>query len=131
MRVAITAAANEARLLGLLAFLDLGPDTARLWVYGGDAPATPYGAPSSSMLVEIRLARPAGEVADGVLTLTQLEDGLITATGLATWARLVTASGVTVLDLDCSDAEGDGAVKLATTQLYLGGAARLAAATLA
>ena len=93
-------------------------------------PATPATLPSSVMLVEIKLTKPAGTVAAGLLTLTQQEDGLITATGIATWARLVNGNDVTALDLDCTGTDGTGDVKLASTNLYLGGDARLVSAIL-
>ena len=66
----------------------------------------------------------------GLLTLTQQEDGLIAATGIATWARLVNGNEVTALDLDCSGTDGTGDVKLASTNLYLGGDARMVSAIL-
>lgn len=130
MTVAITVEHNEARLAGTLAFLDEGPQPARLRVYGGVRPASPADVPSSAMLVEIALTKPAGTILDGLLTLTQQEDGLITATGVATWARLVNGNDVTALDLDCSGTDGDGDVRLATTTLYLGGDARMVSAIL-
>ena len=130
MTVAITIEHNEARLAGTLAFLDAGPEAARLRIYGETRPATPAHAPASALLVEIRLTRPAGVISDGLLTLTQQEDGLIAATGIATWARLVNGNDVTALDLDCSGADGDGDVKLASTALYLGGDARMVSAIL-
>lgn len=130
MTVAISDEHNEARLAGTLAFLDAGPLPARLRIYGGTRPATPATTPTSAMLVEIRLTEPAGTIAGGLLTLTQQEDGLITATGIATWARLVNGHDVTAMDLDCSGSEGEGDVKLAATQLYLGGDARLVSAIL-
>ena len=82
------------------------------------------------MLVEIRLTKPAGTISNGLLTLTQQEDGLITASGIATWARLVNGEDVTALDLDCSGTDGSGDVKLASTTLYLGGDARMVSAIL-
>ena len=112
MTVAITVEHNEARLAGTLAFLDAGTNPARLRIYGGTRPATPATTPSSAMLVEIRLTKPAGTIAGGLLTLTQQEDGLITATGIATWARLVNGNEVNALDLDCSGTDGSGDVKL-------------------
>lgn len=130
MTVAITVEHNEARLAGTLAFLDEGPQPARLRVYGGVRPASPADVPASAMLVEIALTKPSGTILDGLLTLTQQEDGLITATGVATWARLVNGNDVTALDLDCSGTDGDGDVKLATTTLYLGGDARMVCAIL-
>lgn len=130
MTVAITVEHNEARLAGTLVFLDAGPEPARLRIYGGTRPPTPATVPSSEMLVEIRLTKPAGTISGGLLTLTQQEDGLITATGVATWARLVNGNDVTALDLDCSGTDGDGDVKLTSTNLYLGGDARMVSAIL-
>ena len=130
MTIAITLAHNEARLAGTLAFLDTGPQPARLRIYGGVRPPGPDDVPSSEMLVEIRLTKPAGKIAEGLLTLSQEEDGLIRATGTATWARLVNGDEVTALDLDCSGTDGNGDVKLASTTLYLGGDARMVSAIL-
>ena len=130
MTVAITVEHNEARLAGTLSFLDAGSNPARLRIYGGTRPATPATTPTSAMLVEIRLAKPAGAILNGLLTLTQQEDGLITASGIATWARLVNGDDVTALDLDCSGTDGNGDVKLASTTLYLGGDARMVSAIL-
>lgn len=130
MTVAITVEHNEARLAGTLAFLDAGTNSARLRIYGGTRPATPATLPNSVMLVEIKLTKPAGTIAAGLLTLTQQEDGLITATGIATWARLVNGNEVTALDLDCTGTDGTGDVKLASINLYLGGDARLVSAIL-
>lgn len=130
MTVAITVEHNEARLAGTLNFLDAGSNPARLRIYGGTRPETPATTPISAMLVEIRLTKPAGTISNGLLTLTQQEDGLITASGIATWARLVNGDDVTALDLDCSGTDGNGDVKLASTTLYLGGDARMVSAIL-
>jgi hypothetical protein len=130
MTVAITVEHNEARLAGTLTFLDAGSNPARLRIYGGTRPETPATTPTSAMLVEIRLTKPAGAISNGLLTLTQQEDGLITASGIATWARLVNGDDVTALDLDCSGTDGNGDVKLASTTLYLGGDARIVSAIL-
>ena len=130
MTVAITQEHNEARLSGTLSFLDAGTNPARLRIYGGTRPANPAATPASAMLVEIPLTKPAGTISNGLLTLTQQEDGLIAVTGIATWARLVNGNDVTALDLDCSGTNGAGDVKLATTQLYLGGDARMVSAIL-
>jgi hypothetical protein len=130
MTVAITVQHNEARLAGTLGFLDTGNDPARLRIYGGTRPANPAATPTSAMLVEIALTKPAGTISGSLLTLTQQEDGLIKSTGVATWARLVNGSEITALDLDCSGSDGNGDVKLASTNLYLGGDARMVAALL-
>jgi len=128
MTVAITAAHHAARLAGTLSFLDSGPQRARLRVYGGARPASPEDPPASDMLVEIALTQPAGALVGNQLALTQQEDGLIVATGVATWARLVNGNNQTAMDMDCSDASGNGDVRLSSTTLYLGGYTRLVSA---
>ena len=130
MTITITTAHNDARLGGTLAYLDTGTGNAAVRIYGGTRPATPADVPTSAMLVQVGLTKPAGSVAAGVLTLTQLEDGLIAETGIATWARVVNGNGDTAFDCDCGEGAGAWEVTLAQTQLYAGGAARITAAVL-
>ena len=66
----------------------------------------------------------------GPLVLTAQENALITASGQATWARLVNGEDVTAMDLDCSDLAGDGEIRFEQTQLYAGGYAQMANAVL-
>ena len=68
MTVAITQEHNEARLAGTLSFLDAGSNPARLRIYGGARPPNPAATPTSAMLVEIALTKPAGAIAGGLLT---------------------------------------------------------------
>lgn len=128
MTVRITTAHNQARLAGTLAQLDAGAGNAAIQVYGGTKPDAVGDAPSSAMLVQIELTKPAGTIAGGLLTLGATGDGLVAATGQATWARFVNGDGAVVMDGDCSDTDGGGDVKLVATQLYAGGDARLASA---
>lgn len=130
MTLRITVAHNEARLAGTLAQLNAGAGNPAIQVYSGTKPATISGTPSSAMLVEIELTKPAGTIASNALTLTASADGMIAATGIATWARFVDGDGLVVMDSDCSDMTGDAEVKLVTTQLYEGGDARLASAVI-
>lgn len=65
-----------------------------------------------------------------MMTLTQQEGSLIAASGIATWARLVNGDDVTALYPDGSGTDGSGDVKLASTNLYLGGNARMVSAIL-
>jgi len=130
MTITITTAHNDARLGGTLAYLDTGTGNAAVRIYGGTRPATPADVPTSAMLVQVGLTKPAGSVAAGVLTLTQLEDGLIAETGIATWARVVNGNGDTAFDCDCGEGAGAWELTLAQTQLYAGGAARITAAVL-
>ena len=81
------------------------------------------------MLVEIRLTKPAGTITGGLLTLTQqgrADHGVPASPRGRGWS----AAMVTALDLDCSGTDGSGDVKLASTNLYLGGDARMVSAIL-
>lgn len=127
----ISPAHNEARLGGTLAFLDAGAANAKLRIYKGTRPADPQTAANpADLLVEITLSKPAGSVSGGELALTQEEDGLISATGTASWARCINGNGVVAFDADCSGTDGAGDVKLPTTSLLAGGGCRLISAVL-
>ena len=131
MTITISAEHHAARLEGTRAFLDVGASPARVRIYGGTRPATPADIPSSAMLVEVRLTKPCGSVIDGQLLLTPQESALIARTGVATWARIVNGAEITAMDLDCSGLDGTAEIRLAQTQLYAGGYAQMASATLA
>lgn len=128
--IAITADHNEARLAGTLSFLDRGIGQARVRIYGGSRPTSPEEVPTSAMLVEVRLTKPAGVVADGQLSLTQEEDGLIAFSGQATWARFVNGDEETAFDCDAGEGTGPWEVQLASAQLYAGGDAKILSAVL-
>lgn len=130
MTIAITQALNDARLTGTVTYLDSGTGNAAVRLYGGTRPATPADTPSSAMLVQISLSKPCGTVSAGVLTLTQLADGMIDTTGIATWARVVNGDGATAFDCDCGQGPGAWEVQLAQVNLYAGGGARITSAAL-
>lgn len=130
MTVRITIAHNEARLAGTLAQLDAGTTGARLEIYAGAKPAAIGDAPAGDELAEIQLTKPAGVISDGALILTPAGVGMVAVTGQAAWARFVDGDGVVVMDADCSALDGDGEVKLVSTQLFAGGDARLASAVI-
>jgi len=130
MTFAITTEHADHRHLGSLAHLDTGTGHAAVLIFGDDRVATPATPPTSAPLVQISLTKPAGTVANGLLTLTQLDDGLIATTGVAKWARIVNGNGDTVGDCDCGKGLGAWEVQLADDQLYAGGAARITSAVL-
>jgi hypothetical protein len=130
MTITITSAHNEARLAGTLAFLDTGVANARVRIYGGVRPTLASDAPGTAMLVEIELTKPAGVVASNQLTLTQVEDGMIAASGTAVWARFVNGDDVTAFDADVDNGSNNGEVVMATTQLFAGGDAKLVSCVL-
>lgn len=130
MTIRITVAHNDARLAATLAHLDAGAGSAAVQIYGGTKPDPITATPSGPLLAEIALTKPAGAITSNMLTLSQAADGLIVATGQATWARFVNGDGAVVMDADCSDMAGSAEVRLVSTQLYAGGDARLASAVI-
>lgn len=128
MTVTISIAHNEARLGGTLTFLDTGPNQARIRIYGGVRPAS--GAAPGTLLVEIPLDQPAGVVSGGVLTLSSAALPLITNSGVATWARIVTANAAYAFDCDVSDNTGAGEIQLPNTTLFAGGKTSLVSGVL-
>ena len=130
MTIAITQKHNTARLVGSLADLDTGTGHAAIRIYGGTRPATPDTAPTEAALVEIGLTKPAGTVANGVLTLTQADNGLIMNSGTATWARVVDGAGATCFDCDAGEGIGVWEIQLSQKVLYAGGEVALVLAVL-
>lgn len=130
MTIVLATKHANARHTGSVADLDTGTGNAAVRIYGGVRPATPATAPSSAMLVQIGLTKPCGTVADGLLTLTQLDDGLIAETGTATWARVVDGNGATAFDCDAGQGAGAWEVQLVQANLFAGGNARIVSAVL-
>ena len=127
--ISISTALNEARLGGVLSYLNTGAGRARMRIYGNARPANGAAA-GADALVELALDDPAGEVSGGVLLLTAADDALIALSGTATWARVVNGNGDFAFDCDVSGTAGTGDVRLSTTALYAGGLVRLVSATL-
>lgn len=94
---------------GMVPFLG---DGARFLACDGLQPAE--GGALTTILAAAVLASPAGVVVDGRLTLAQAdaEGDMALATGVATWGRLESGSGVWVADYSISGPSGAGQVKL-------------------
>lgn len=130
MTIAITVALNNARLTAVIGFLDTGTGNAAIQIYGSTRPATPADAPTASALVSIPLTKPAGSVSNGTLLLTASSPGLITVSGVATWARVVNGAGAVAFDCDAGQGAGAHSVQLVQSSLLAGGDAKLTSAIL-
>lgn len=122
------AARAAAALFATLNLLNSGATGAVVSVYASGRPAV-GGDAGAAPLVTFTLQKPAGAITSGVLTLSATDDGLITSTGVAVWAR-VTVGSTLVFDCDVTDNAGTGTIKLATTQLYAGGSVRMTSGVL-
>lgn len=121
------------RLQALTRALDSDPALpGKLLVYDGPRPAA-GGAPdaASSVLATLVFPRPSlNNVTTNVLTLLNPPPAMVTATGLATWARMSSGSDQFVADMDVgTDADTDVEVVIRnadnspadSTNLYAGG----------
>ncbi len=120
-----------ARITSTLTFLNLGTGVARIRLYGGTRRTSVTDAPGSPLLAEVELDDPAGTVTGAVLTLDSSADALVLVSGTATWAAVINGNGDSAFDCDVSYAAGTATVKIPSTTLFAGGAARLISATLA
>jgi hypothetical protein len=127
--IAISTELNAYRLNGVIAFLALGSENAKIHVYDGARP--PLGSPpAGNLLASILLVEPIGTVADGLLILMPTPEVLIVASGEAAWARIVNGDGALAWDCDVSDLNGSGELRLPSITLYAGGYTRLVSGTL-
>ena len=117
-----------AALQATLTRLNAGTAGANVALYDTVRPANGAAA-GGSPLAAFVLPKPAGVIATGILTLGSVPDALISATGVAAWAR-VTVGAVHEFDCSVTDTAGTGTIKLSTTQLYAGGTVRLSSGTL-
>lgn len=117
-----------AALAATLTALNAGTTGATISLYSTARPANGASAGGAAQAV-LTLPNPAGTITDGVLTLAAVTDAMITSTGVVIWARMV-ANGVILFDCDVSDTTGSATIRLATTQLYTGGAVHLTSAIL-
>lgn len=127
--IEISTELNEYRLNGVIAFLALGAENAKVHVYDGERPPL-GGPPAGHRLASILLVEPIGTVADGLLILAPTPEVMILASGEAAWARIVNGDGALAWDCDVSDLNGSGELRLPSTTLYAGGYTRLVSGTL-
>ncbi|WP_219211955.1 hypothetical protein [Variovorax boronicumulans] len=111
---------NVARLAGTLVFMDAGPGSATIELYGVEF--APGEDPGEQPLVTLLLAKPSATLTD-VLTLHQgdITGDLILHSGIVKTARFKSATGAWVMDTDAGEEGGDAAVQLPTTVLRAGG----------
>lgn len=115
----ITIALKNHLLQGYNNFLAVGSSNAFAELYEG-----------TTLLATVILAEPFGEVSAGVLTLTPTPEALISTSGVANSCVFKNGDGAVGWVSTVSDLDGDGEVKLVSTQLYAGGYTRLVSGTI-
>lgn len=126
---------RTAALAGRLAFINTGTaGNAALLIFSNPRPTSSADAPGADPMVIITLQNPAGVVTPGVLSLLQIEPGMILAGGTPVWARVVNRDGATAFDMNVALAGDESVVatcRLTTMALFPGGLVSLVSAVLA
>lgn len=125
----ILAPHNNYRLLGTVAYADLGANPSKIQLFSTAKPAIGAAA-GGSPLVEMILAKPCGTIVSNKLRLVQadLTGDMIMTSGTAVWGRWLNGNGDLVGDGDLSDDAGTGFFRIAGTAgtiLYAGARAIL------
>lgn len=117
--------------LGRRNFLDTGSGSATCEIYGTVRPSDGDLA-GGTPLVTVVLAKPCGEIVDGVLVLAADDPTgeLILESGEAIWARFKNGDGAWAFDADVSADGGSGEVQFPNVNLLAGGRAPLSLSTI-
>ena len=124
-------AARNAMLNAFRDLIDAGGDGGMIRIYKGLQPASADATvPDSRLLGVIELMAPSGpDAIDGVLKLSAMTGAVVAlASGEASFARISSSRGDSVIDLDVGSAAASVAID--NTSLVAGGPLRMASATI-
>lgn len=125
----IALASRDAALNAIADAVDAGGSAGAFRIYSGAMPANADASPGgATLLATVTAAYPCGSVSGGVLSFTATAEAIASASGTATWARAVTASGDAVFD--CDVGLGSATLNLNTTAIVAGGPVRVASFTI-
>lgn len=126
----ISTGLNDFRLGGVIDWAQQGTVAATAEIYDGTQPAFGEAPTCCVLLCTISFAEPLGTISNGVLSLTPTNEYMNVASGIATWARIKNGNGEHGWDCAVSDLAGSAPLKMASTQLYAGGYARIVSGSL-
>jgi len=95
----------------------------QVFVRSGTMPASPDDEPFDGDLLAVLTCQlpSAEEAVDGVLTLLPIQaEQFARASGRATWARAVDGDGRPIADVDITDTNGDGTIRLKRVDVIAG-----------
>lgn len=121
---------NDFRLGGVIEWAQQGAEHATAEIYDGTQPAFGADPTGCTLLVVIVFAEPMGVISGGEMSITTTEEAMNVASGIAAWARIKNGAGSHGWDCAVSDLAGAAPLKMASTQLYAGGYARIVSGTL-
>lgn len=106
MTMGLAVGVRNTRANAIRDAIDVGGTAGALRVYDGTRPAT--SGTATNLLATLPLSYPsAPNAASGVLTFSAITTAAASATGTATWGRMVTSAGVFVDDFSVGTSGAD------------------------
>lgn len=114
MAVGMATTLRNARLSAIRDAIDAGPAQGKLNLYAGTRPATGASPAGSTLIGTLLFSDPcAAEPSNGVLTFNSISDDLAAdASGTVAWARITDSNNVFVMDVDVTDTNGNGEIRM-------------------
>lgn len=122
MSIRLPAASRNAAVDAIVDLVDAG-GAGTIEIRSGTAPATADDTATGTLLAELDLPSPAfGSGSDGVADLDNSPaiEATAAATGTASWFRMKSGGGATVMDGSVTGTGGGGDIELATTGIASG-----------
>ena len=106
MALTLSTTIRNSRMNAIRDALDAGSAAGKLLIYDGTRPAT--GGTATTLLATFTLSDPsAPNAVDGVLTFSAIATVAASATGTASWARMVDSDDKFVCDMDAGTEGAD------------------------
>lgn len=118
--IALAAAVRNARLQAIVTALDAGGAAASLILYTGPQPDPGADLTDQVALATLTFNRPAGSVANGVLTFAGLAEVQAKEEGTAAWVRAAASDASIVFDADVGAKDSGSTIEISNTTLYPG-----------
>lgn len=126
MAVSISNAAAMAAVVAFTTFADAGVPASKLRIYGGAVPAlADVALGAQALLVDFTLAAPSfGAPTDlnpgALATANAIASVVASATGTATFFRIINGDGTVAMQGSVTDTAGNGDLKLSSTAIITG-----------
>jgi hypothetical protein len=115
-------ALRNARSQAIIDLLGAGTGPGSLSFYTTPRPSAGAAITTQTLLGTVICSDPAGTTSGGVLTFSSItDDSLADHTGDAVWVRAQDSNGNWVIDMNVTDENGAGPVKMPSTQIYQNG----------
>jgi len=106
-------------------------DGGTLEIYTGAQPSDPNSGPTGSLLATIPIPNPAfGSASAGVVTKSGTWSVVATGTGVAGWARFISADTLKTMDAVVTNIPGDNDLLINTVDIAIGNTVQVVSLTL-